>query len=161
MKPTHAVLLQSDPKLTQTLATSLSGLFYRVHIAGSLDDLRQAAAEHRPTVIIVDLETASLQDVESLKRDFRETHIVCNHRIADEEMWALSLDVGADDCLPSSDMSGILFATVRETTTGNIEAPVSCCRRLQNLLRTLVIRTAPGKRGTYAHGHYALRTFWG
>jgi DNA-binding NarL/FixJ family response regulator len=116
MKPTHVVLLQSDPILTQTLATSLSGLFYRVHIAVSLDDLRQAAARHQASVVIVDLETATLDDVESLKRDFPETRIVCNHRVADEEMWTLSLSAGADDCCHSSDISGILSATVRETT---------------------------------------------
>ena len=121
MKPTNVVLLQSDPNIAQLLATSLSNSFRRVQVAASLDDLRHAAAEHRPSVIIVDLESATLEDVESLKRDLPETRIVCNHRIADEEMWALSLDVGADDCLPSSDMSGILFATVREMN-GNMAA---------------------------------------
>jgi DNA-binding response OmpR family regulator len=122
MQPTHVVLLQSDPNVAQTLATSLSNSFHRVHVVRSLDDLRQAAARHRPFVIVVDLETATLRDVESLKHDFREIRIVCNHRIADEEMWALSLDVGADDCLPSSDMTGILLATVRKTTDGNLAA---------------------------------------
>ena len=116
MKPTNVVLLQTDPILTQTLATSLCGLFYRVHIAASLDDLRQAAAEHQASAVIVDLESASLEDVESLKRDFPETRIVCNHRVADEEMWTLSLSAGAEDCCPSSDVHGILSATVRETT---------------------------------------------
>jgi DNA-binding response OmpR family regulator len=122
MKPTNVVLLQSDPNVAQILATSLSNSFHRVHVAASLDDLRHAATESRAFAIVVDLETASLKDVESLKRDFQETRIVCNHRIADEEMWALSLDVGADDCLPSSDMRGILFATVRKTTADNMAA---------------------------------------
>jgi DNA-binding response OmpR family regulator len=122
MKPTNVVLLQSDPNIAQLLATSLSNSFRRVHVAESLDDLRRASAEQHPLVIIVDLESATFEDVESLKRDLPETRIVCNHRIADEQMWALSLDVGADDCLPSSDMSGILFATVRETTDSNMAA---------------------------------------
>jgi DNA-binding NarL/FixJ family response regulator len=122
MKPTNVVLLQSDPNIAQILATSLSNSFHRVHVAASLDDLRHAAAESRAFAIVVDLETASLKDVESLKRDFQETRIVCNHRVADEEMWTGSLSAGADDCLPSSDMSGILFATVRETTAGNMAA---------------------------------------
>src|SRR5260221_3128850 len=107
MKPTNVVLLQSDPNIAQLLATSLSNSFRRVHVAASLDDLRHAAAEHHPLVIIVDLESASLEDVESLKRDLPVTRIVCNHRIPDEEMWALSLDVRADDFLPSSDMNRI------------------------------------------------------
>jgi DNA-binding NarL/FixJ family response regulator len=115
MQPTNVVLLQSDATIAQTLATSLSNSFHHVHVAQSMDDLRHAAAKHHPFAIIVDLETATLGDVESLKRDFRETRIVCNHRVADEEMWTRSLSAGADDCCPSSDMRGILFATVRET----------------------------------------------
>jgi DNA-binding response OmpR family regulator len=122
MKPTNIVLLQSDPNVAQILATSLSNSFHRVHVAASLDDLRHAAAESRAFAIVVDLETASLKDVESLKRDFQETRIVCNHRVPDEEMWTDSLSAGADDCLPSSDMSGILFATVRETKNRTMAA---------------------------------------
>lgn len=122
MQPTNVILLQSDPNVAQTLATSLSNSFHRVHVAQSLNDLRHAAAKHRPSVIVVDLETTTLREVESLKRDFQEIRIVCNHRIADEQMWALSLDVGADDCFPSSDMSGILLATIRKKTDGNLAA---------------------------------------
>jgi hypothetical protein len=33
--------------------------------------------------------------------------------VADEEMWTRTLSAGADDCCPSSDMRGILFATMR------------------------------------------------
>jgi DNA-binding response OmpR family regulator len=122
MQPTNVLLLQSDPDVAQTLAASLSHSFHRVHVAQSLDELRHAAAKHHPFAIVVDLETATLGDVESLKRDFNETRIVCNHRVADEEMWTRSLDVGADDCCPSSDMSGILFATVRNLITRTMAA---------------------------------------
>ena len=122
MQPTNVILLQSDPNIAQTLAASLSNSFHRVHVAQSLDDLRHAAAKHRPFAIIVDLETASIGDVESLKQEFRDIRIVCNHRVADEEMWTLSLNVGADDCCPSSDMRGILFAAVREAAGRAIAA---------------------------------------
>ena len=122
MQPSNVVLLQSNPYVAQTLSTSLSKSFHRVHVATSLDDLRRVAVEHHPSAMVVDLETASLADVGSLKRDFRSARIVCNHRIADEEMWTLSLDVGADDCLPSSDMRGILFATVRNVVDRDLAA---------------------------------------
>jgi DNA-binding response OmpR family regulator len=122
MQPTNIVLLQSDPNLAQTLATSLSNSFHRVLVAHSLDDLRHVAAKHRPFAMVVDLETATLGDVASLKRDFQETRIVCTHRVADEEMWTRTLSVGADDCCPSSDMRGILFATVRETRVRTMAA---------------------------------------
>ena len=122
MQPTNVVLLQSDPNLAQTLATSLSNSFHRVQVVQSLDDLRYAAAKHCPSAIVVDLEIATLGDVASLKRDCRETRIICNHRVADEDMWTLSLNAGADDCCPSSDMRGILFATVREAASRSIAA---------------------------------------
>ena len=115
MHPSNVVVLQSDPIVAQTLATSLSNSFHRVLVVQSIDDLRHAAAKHRPFAVIVDLETATLGDVETLKRDFQDTRIVCNHRVADEEMWALSLSVGADDCCPSDDMRGILLAAERQS----------------------------------------------
>ena len=111
MQPTNVVLLQSDPNVAQMLSNSLSNSFHSVHVVQSLDDLRHAAAKHRPFAIVVDLETATFGDVESLKRDFTDVRIVCNHRVADEEiMWTSSLNVGADDCCRSSDLGGILFA---------------------------------------------------
>jgi DNA-binding response OmpR family regulator len=116
MQQTNVLLLQSDPNIAQTLAESLANSFHRVHVAKSVDELRHAAAKHQPFAIILDLETATWADVESLKRDFQQTRIVCNHRVADEEMWTRSLNVGADDCCPTSDMRGILSAAMREGT---------------------------------------------
>jgi DNA-binding NarL/FixJ family response regulator len=114
MQHTNVVLLQSDPSVAQTLVASLSNSFHGVLVTRSMDELRRTTAKHRPFAIIVDLETATLDDVESLKREFEGIRIVCNHRVADEEMWTRTLTAGADDCCPSSDMRGILFAAVRE-----------------------------------------------
>ena len=122
MQSTNVVLLQSDPNLAQTLATALSNSFHRVHVVQSLDDLRHAVARTCPFAIVVDLEVATLGDVASLKRDFPETRIICNHRVADEEMWSCSLSAGADDCCPSDDMRGILLATVREPASRSMAA---------------------------------------
>jgi DNA-binding response OmpR family regulator len=109
------VLLQSDPNVAQTLAASLSNSFHRVHVARSMDELRYAAAKHQPLAMILDLESASFDDVESLKKEFQGVRVICNHRVADEEMWTRTLNVGADDCCPSSDMRGIMIAAMRPT----------------------------------------------
>lgn len=119
MQPTNVVLLQSDPDVAQKLASSLVDSFHRVHVARSLDELRQAAQKHRPFAVILDLESATLGDVEALKKEFGGIRVICNHRVADEEMWAKTLSVGADDCCPSSDMRGILSAAVRNMTHEN------------------------------------------
>jgi DNA-binding NarL/FixJ family response regulator len=113
MQHTNVVLLQSDPKIAQTLAALLANSFHRVHIANSLEDLHHAAARHRPAAIVLDLESAPLSEVESLKREFGEIRVICNHRVPDDEMWTRTLTAGADDCCPSSDMRGILTAAVR------------------------------------------------
>lgn len=115
MQSTNVVLLQSDPNVAQRLASSLANSFHRVHVARSLDELRHAALKHRPFALILDLESATLDDVEALKREFLGVRVICNHRVADEEMWTKSLNVGADDCCPSSDMRGILSAAVRDS----------------------------------------------
>jgi DNA-binding response OmpR family regulator len=110
MQYTNVVLLQSDPGIAQTLAALLSNSFYQVHVAKSVDELRNAAVKYRPEAIVLDLEAASLTDVENLKKEFDAVRVICNHRVADEEMWTRTLNVGADDCCPSSDTRAILSA---------------------------------------------------
>jgi DNA-binding NarL/FixJ family response regulator len=100
------------------LAASLSTSFHGVHVARSIDELRHTTAKHRPYAIILDLESASFADIEVLKRDFATTRIICNHRVADEEMWTKTLSAGADDCCPSSDTRGILSsASMRQANS--------------------------------------------
>ena len=111
----NVVLLQSDPNIARTLAASLANSFHAVHLTKSIDELRHAAAKLRPHVMIVDLEKASFSEVESLKQQFESTRIICNHRVADEEMWTHTMDVGADDCWPSSDTRGILSSAASQT----------------------------------------------
>lgn len=117
MQPTNIVLLQSDPDIAQGLTASLSNSFHGVHVARSMDELRYKAAKHQPYAIILDLESATIDDVESLKREFQFARIICNHRVADEEMWTRTLNAGADDCCPSSDMRGIVSSAVRDNRT--------------------------------------------
>ncbi|MBV9624986.1 MAG: hypothetical protein JOZ14_13515 [Acidobacteria bacterium] len=117
MQPTNVVLLQSDPYVAQMLAASLSNSFRGVHVAHSIDEVRRTSAKCRPYAIIIDLESATLGDVEKLKREFESVRIICNHRVPDEEMWTKTLTAGAEDCCPSSDMRGILSAAFRQSAT--------------------------------------------
>lgn len=113
MQHTNIILLQSDPEIAQTLAALLANSFHRVHVAQSVAELRHAAAKHRPLAIVLDLESASLSEVEALTREFEGIRVICNHRVPDEEMWTRTLSVGADDCCPSSDMRGIMSAAIK------------------------------------------------
>lgn len=113
MQHTNVVLLQSDPKIAQTLAALLSNSFHRVDVANSVDELRHAALKHRPSTIVLDLESAPITEVESLTRELDGVRVICNHRVPDEEMWTRTLSVGAEDCCPSSDMRAILSAATK------------------------------------------------
>jgi len=114
MQSASVVLLQSDPHVAQLLSLSLNESFHAVHVAQSVADMRHAASKHHPHTIILDLESASLADVEELRREFNSVRIICNHRVADEEMWTRTLTAGADDCCPSSDTRSILSAAAHD-----------------------------------------------
>ena len=110
MKPLSVVVAQSNSKTAEMLAKSLYNHFRVVHLAGDVDELRQAIPRHRADVAIVDLELAALSQVEQLRREFAATTIVCTHRLADEKMWADALAAGASDCCYASDVRAIVLA---------------------------------------------------
>lgn len=110
MKPLSVVVAQCNSKSAEMLAKSLYNHFRVVHVAGTLDELRQAVPRNRADVLIVDLELATLPDVQQLKREFSATTIVCTHRLADEKMWMDALAAGASDCCFSTDVRAIVMA---------------------------------------------------
>ena len=116
MQSSNVVLLQSDPKIAQALVASLSESFRRVQVVSSLDDLRVSVAKYRTGVAIVDMETIPLSDVQHLSREFPDVSIVCNHRLADDEMWTAALSAGAADCCASNEPQTIVNASLRGAT---------------------------------------------
>lgn len=110
MKPLSVIVAQSNAKTGEFLTKSLYNHFRAVHTADSLNELQHSIARHRADVAVVDLELASLNQVQQLMLQFSSTKIVCTHRLADEKMWAEALAAGAADCCQSSDVRGIVFA---------------------------------------------------
>jgi DNA-binding NarL/FixJ family response regulator len=113
MQALSVVLLQSDSRIAQSLVKSLCGSFHSVHTVRSLGELRISIAKHRAKVVVLDIETASIAEVERLSRDFPGISIVCTHRLADEEMWTAALGAGAADICPSSDAQAVLTSALR------------------------------------------------
>ena len=110
MKPLTVVVAQSDPRSAETLAASLHSHFKAVHVARDFEEVRNTVAKHRADLLVVDLELASLAQVEQLRRELPATAVVCTHRLADEELWARALAAGALDCCHTSDIRGIVLA---------------------------------------------------
>jgi DNA-binding NarL/FixJ family response regulator len=113
MRPLNVVVAQSDSINAERLAASLYDHFRSVAFARSLEELRDAIPKHRADVAVVDLELVGLPELESLHQSFRNTSIVCTHRVADEEMWASVLAAGASDMCASNDVSGIVSSALR------------------------------------------------
>jgi DNA-binding NarL/FixJ family response regulator len=113
MQPLNVVVASQDSQAASQLAASLNAHFRTVSVARSLDEIRHAIPKHRAQLAIVDLELASVEDVERLIREFGHTTVVCTHRIPDEEMWASALAAGAIDCCPNDDAACIVRAVDR------------------------------------------------
>jgi len=122
MKPLSVVVAQRNGKAAEILAKSLYNHFRVVHLSGNLDELWLAIPRNRADVAIVDLELASLSDVQQLKREFSATTIVCTHRLADEKMWVDALAAGASDCCYSSDVRAIVLAASLTKTVSHSHA---------------------------------------
>src|SRR5579872_1702070 len=110
MKPLSVIVAQSNAKTCESLTKSLHNHFRLVHTADNLNELLNCIRKHRADVAIVDLELADLGQVQQLIQQFSATIIVCTHRLADEQMWAEALAVGAADCCHCSDVRAIVLA---------------------------------------------------
>jgi DNA-binding NarL/FixJ family response regulator len=116
MQPLNVVLLQSDSRVAQSLVSALANTFSSVRQVQSLGELRTSIAKHRAGIAILDMEAASISDVERLSREFPTACIVCTHRLADESLWAAALNAGAADVCPPSDTRGILQTALRNAS---------------------------------------------
>jgi DNA-binding NtrC family response regulator len=116
MQPLNVVLLQSDSRIAQSLLSALANTFSSVRQVQSVGELRSSIAKHRAGVAILDMEAASLSDIEHLSREFPQACIVCTHRLADEDMWAAALNAGAADVCPPSDTRGIVRTALRNAS---------------------------------------------
>jgi FixJ family two-component response regulator len=116
MQPLNVVLFQSDSRVAQSLVSALANTFSSVRQVQSLGELRTSIAKHRAGIAILDMEAASISDVEHLSREFPKACIVCTHRLADEEMWTAAVNAGAADVCPPSDTQGILRAAERNSS---------------------------------------------
>jgi len=118
MQSLNVVLLQGDAGVAKSLVCALSKTFHSVQQVNSVSDLRTTIAKERARLAIVDMERASLADVEHLSHEFPAARFVCTHRLADEEMWAAAMNAGAVDVCPADDTGGIVRAAL---TSNKIE----------------------------------------
>jgi DNA-binding NarL/FixJ family response regulator len=111
------VVLESDPRVAQSLAGMLSSHFHTVHLTRSEEELRERVARSRPEVVILDMEASRLTDVSSLHHDFPSLPIVCTYRVPDEELWIAAMEAGASDVC-AADVQNVLTSALRSVAVG-------------------------------------------
>jgi len=107
------ILLQKDSRVARFLSRQLCNYFHSIHVARTTGELRDLITRFRSDVVVVDIECASLADVQLLHHDFANLCIVCTHRLADEQMWTAAMDAGADDICSALDTRAIVSAATR------------------------------------------------
>jgi FixJ family two-component response regulator len=122
MQSLNVILLQSDSRVAQALVASLCSSFRSVRVVRSLNELRTSIPKHRSEVVVLDMELATLSDVERLSHEFPRACIVCTHRLPDEEMWTAALGAGAVDICSSTDARSVLSAALRNTSAAHSAA---------------------------------------
>ncbi len=115
------VVLESDPKVAQSLAGGLSSHFHSVHLTRSGDELRERVAKNRPEVVILDMEHSRLTDVSNLHNDFPSVPIVCTYRLPDEELWIAAMEAGATDVC-ADDVQNVLTSALRSVAIAQAAA---------------------------------------
>lgn len=113
MKPLNVVVAQMDSRKAESLAASLHNHFRTVSVARSLEELRNAIPRHRADVAIVDLELVSVPEVAELHSEFGATHLICTHRVPDEEMWTSAMSAGAADVCPNDNVPTIVGSALK------------------------------------------------
>ncbi|HXZ81107.1 MAG TPA: hypothetical protein VEG30_14355 [Terriglobales bacterium] len=122
MQPLRIVVAHQDFVAATTLAKSLRSHFRSVGMVGSIDDMRSTMAEQAIDVAVLDLELLAPAELEELCHDFPQVGFVCIHRLADEELWARVLAVGAVDCCSTNDVAGITYAARHYAEISHISA---------------------------------------
>ncbi len=115
MSRTVVVLLQGDPGTMKSLVATLCDSC-SIHVVNSFSELRLSIAKHRAEAAVLDMEKMQLSDIEALAREFPQTRLICNHRLADEVIWTVALNAGATDVFPSYDTRGILTAAIHDNS---------------------------------------------
>jgi DNA-binding NarL/FixJ family response regulator len=113
MKLLSIALLQKDSGVARLVSGQLCHHFHVIRVAQSAAELRELIPHLRPDVVVADIETASLPEIQQLHQEFASLCIVCTHRIADEKMWTAAMDAGAADICSATDTRAILSAAER------------------------------------------------
>ena len=117
MRPLSAIVVHKDQAPAQLLAQSLRQHLRFVSTADGYEQACDQVQQYRAQMLILDLETISLQQIKRLRGELPGVAIVCTHRSPDDHEWTEVLEVGVADCCLESDIRAIVLAADRHTGT--------------------------------------------
>jgi DNA-binding response OmpR family regulator len=111
MQSLSILIAQADGRVGDLLAANLRTHFREIRVVRGVHELRQRLFQNgEPYAVVVDLELVNLQELREICVSYRNSAVICTHRLADEEMWVAALAAGAADCCTPNDIAGILRA---------------------------------------------------
>jgi DNA-binding response OmpR family regulator len=117
MRPLSAIVVHKDQTPAQLLAESLRQHLRFVSTAPGYDEARVQVQQYRAQLMILDLETISVDEIRKLREELPGIAIVCTHRAPDDRQWTEVLGAGVADCCLESDVRAIVLAADRHTGT--------------------------------------------
>jgi len=95
----RVLLIESDPRLAETIPTSLEQLGYAVDLARSVGEGDEAAVVERPDLIIMDVADRGVETCRTLRRHKVAAPILMLSELHSTKDTVAGLDAGADDYL--------------------------------------------------------------
>jgi DNA-binding response OmpR family regulator len=117
MRPLSAIVVHKDQAPAQLLAESLRQHLRFVSTAINYNEACEQVRQYRAQLLILDLETLSLDEIKKVRDELPGIAIVCTHRAPDDRHWTEVLETGALDCCLESDIRAIVLAADRHTGT--------------------------------------------
>jgi DNA-binding response OmpR family regulator len=133
----RALVVDDEVPLVQIVSTYLEREGFDVLAAGDGEQAVEAAREHAPDLIVLDLMLPGIDGIEACRRirAFSDAYIVMLTAKAEETDKVIGLSTGADDYLTKPFSPGELVARIRAMLRRprSIEAPSSGVRRFGDL----------------------------
>jgi DNA-binding response OmpR family regulator len=133
----RALVVDDEQPLVQIVSTYLEREGFEVFAAGDGEQAVEAAREHAPDLIVLDLMLPGIDGIEACRRirAFSDAYVVMLTAKADETDKIIGLSTGADDYLTKPFSPGELVARVRAMLRRprSVEAPNSGVRRFGDL----------------------------
>lgn len=109
MQSITVVISQADEITAQRMAEGLRTHFHRVVLSG-VEELPQNLRKHRASLVVVDMDIVTIEQIQELSQMFEDVAIICTHHAPDAELYLACVEAGATDCCHTSDISSIVRA---------------------------------------------------